>query len=131
MATQATDRTPAAPQESPDNKNYFDACREGKLLLGKCGDTGKLFHYPRHVSPFTLSNNVSFVEASGRGEIYSYSVARGKEPFSVAYVKLEEGPIMLTNIVDCDLDALKCGMKVKVVFRDSDGGAPVPMFTPA
>jgi len=129
MATMAFDRTPAAPAESPDNKPYFDACREGKLLLGKCGDTGKLFHYPRKVSPFTLSNNVSFVEAMGTGTIYSYSVARGKEPFCVAYVKLDEGPIMLTNIIECDLDALKCGQKVKVKFRATEGdGAPVPMF---
>jgi uncharacterized protein len=127
MATQAFDRTPAAPAESPDNKPYFDAAREGKLLLGKCNDTGKLFHYPRHVSPFTLSNNVEFVEAKGTGEIYSWSVARGKEPFCVAYVKLDEGPIMLTNIIECDLDALKCGQKVKVKFRETEG-APVPMF---
>lgn len=127
MATQAFDRTPPAPAESPDNKPYFDGCREGKLILGKCNDTGKLFHYPRHVSPFTLSNNVEFVEAKGTGEIYSWSVARGKEPFCVAYVKLDEGPIMLTNIVECDLDALACGQRVRVKFRETEG-APVPMF---
>jgi hypothetical protein len=127
MATQAFDRTPAAPAESPDNKVYFDGCREGKLILGKCQDTGKLFHYPRHVSPYTLSNNVEFVEAKGTGEIYSWSVARGKEPFCVAYVKLDEGPIMMTNIIECDLDALACGQKVKVKFKETEG-APVPMF---
>ena len=129
MATQAFDRTPAAPAESPDNKLYFDGCRAGKLILGKCLDTGNLFHYPRHVSPWTLSNNVEFVEAKGTGEIYSWSVARGKEPFCVAYVKLDEGPIMLTNIVECDLDNLACGQKVRVKFRATEGdGAPVPMF---
>ena len=70
------------------------------------------------------------MEAKGTGEIYSWSVARGKEPFCVAYVKLDEGPIMLTNIVECDLDSLKCGQKVKVKFRATEGdGAPVPMFT--
>lgn len=128
MATMAFDRTPQAPAESPDNTPYFDGCRAGKLILGKCLDTGTLFHYPRHVSPFTLSNNVEFVEAKGTGTIYSWSVARGKEPFCVAYVQLDEGPIMLTNIVECDLDSLACGQKVRVKFRDSDGGAPVPMF---
>ncbi len=127
MATQAFDRTPAAPAESPDNAPYFDGARAGKLILGKCLDTGTLFHYPRHVSPFTLSNNVEFVEAKGTGTIYSYSVARGKEPFCVAYVQLDEGPIMLTNIVECDLDALQCGQKVRVKFRETEG-APVPMF---
>ena len=129
MATMSFDRTPAAPAESPDNKVYFDGCREGKLIIGKCLDTGKFFHYPRHVSPWTLSNNVEFVEAKGTGVIYSFSVARGKEPFSVAYVQLDEGPRMMTNIVECDLDALKIGQKVKVKFRTTtEEGAPVPVF---
>jgi uncharacterized OB-fold protein len=129
MATQAFDRLPQAPAESPDNKVYFDAARQGKLIIGKCNDTGKLFHYPRHVSPFTLSNNVEFVEAKGTGTIYSFSVARGKEPFCVAYVTLDEGPTMLTNIVECDLDAIKIGQKVKVKFKATENdGAPVPMF---
>lgn len=128
MATQAFDRTPQAPGETPDNKVVLEGYKAGKFLLGKCKDTGKLFHYPRHVSPFTLSNNVEFVEAKGTGEIYSYSVARGKEPFSVAYVKLDEGPIVLTNIIECDLDALKVGLKVKLKFKNSDGDVPVPMF---
>ena len=43
---------------------------------------------------------------------------------------LEEGVSMLTNIVDCDLDTVKIGMEVKVVFKPTDGGPPVPMFTP-
>jgi uncharacterized OB-fold protein len=132
MATMAHDRTPPAPAESPDNKMYFDGCRAGKLILGRCKDTGKLFHYPRHVSPFTLSSNVEFVEAKGTGTIYSFSVARGKEPYSVAYIELDEGPIMLSNVVECDLDALKCGQKVRVKFRATEGeGAPVPVFVPA
>lgn len=127
MATMAFDRTPQAPAESPDNKEYWEGARAGKLILAKCKDTGTLFHYPRHVSPFTLSNNVEFVEAKGTGTIYSWSVARGKEPFCVAYVQLDEGPIILTNIVECDLDALSCGQKVRVTFKETEG-APVPMF---
>ena len=49
----------------------------------------------------------------------------------MAYVTLAEGPTMLTNIVDCDFDKLKIGQKVKVVFKPTDGGPPLPMFTPA
>jgi uncharacterized OB-fold protein len=132
MATMASERVPQAPQESPDNKAFWDAARAGRLLVARCNDTGRFFMYPRRVSPFTLSGNVEMVEARGTGEIYSYSIARGKEPFCVAYVKLDEGPIMLSNIVDADLDALACGQRVRVVFKASEnGGAPVPMFTPA
>ncbi len=133
MATQASDRIPQAPGETPDNKPVLDGYRAGKFLLGKCLDTGKLFHYPRHISPFTLSSNVEFVEAKGTGVVYSYSIARGKAPFSVAYVKLDEGPIVLTNIIECDLDSVKVGDKVKVKFvkSDTEDGAPVPQFVPA
>ena len=71
-------------------------------------------------------------KASGKGKIYSLSVMKRAEvPFAMAYVELEEGPKMMTNIVDCDLDALKIGQDVKLKFVPTDGGPPVPMFTPA
>lgn len=73
------------------------------------------------------------MEAKGSGTIYTCSVLRRgvPEPYCIAYVTLEEGVSMLTNIVDCDLDAVRIGQKVKVVFKPSESGAPVPMFTPA
>jgi uncharacterized OB-fold protein len=52
-------------------------------------------------------------------------------PYAIGYVALEEGVTMMTNIVDCDLDAIRIGQRVKVVFKPTDGGPPVPMFTPA
>ena len=65
-------------------------------------------------------------------QIYSYSVMRrAKEPYAIAYVTLAEGPAMLTNIVECDFDALRVGQPVSVVFNDSEDGPPVPMFKPA
>ena len=56
---------------------------------------------------------------------------RAPEPYAIGYVTLEEGPTMLTNIVDCDLDKLKVGQSVKLVFTPTEGGPPVPTFTPA
>ena len=91
-----------------------------------------MFCYPRARSPFTLSDNVEWVEAKGTGKIYSFSVMkRAKIPFAIAYVTLDEGVTMMTNIVDTDLDALAIGQNVKVVFKPTDDGPPVPMFTPA
>ena len=125
-------RTIAAPQPNTETQAYWDAASEGKLLIQKCKDTGKLFCYPRARSPFTLSDNVEWVEAKGTGTIYSFSVMkRAKIPFAIAYVTLDEGVTMMTNIVDTDLDALAIGQNVKVVFKPTDGGPPVPMFTPA
>ena len=55
---------------------------------------------------------------------------RSPIPYAIAYVTLQEGVSMMTNIVDCDLDAIKIGQAVRLVFKPSDGGPPVPMFTP-
>jgi uncharacterized OB-fold protein len=72
------------------------------------------------------------VQASGRGVVYSYSVMRRVPvPYALAYVTLDEGVTMMTNIVDCDLDAIRIGQRVRLVFKPTDGGPPVPMFTPA
>jgi uncharacterized OB-fold protein len=72
------------------------------------------------------------MEASGHGTIYSYSVfRRAPIPYVIAYVTLAEGPTMMTNIVDCDLDAIRIGQAVRVAFKPTDGGPPVPMFAPA
>ena len=115
---------------NPENKPHFDAANEGKLLIQRCKDTGKFYWYPRAVSPYTLSTNVEWVEASGKGKIYSVSVMeRSNPPFAMAYVTLEEGTTMMTNIVDCDFSTLKIGQDVKVVFLASEEGQKVPMFT--
>src|SRR3712207_7631323 len=79
MPTMASNRALPTIQTDPTNKPYFDAAREGRLLIGLCKDTGRHFWYPRGCSPFTLSNNVELVEAKGTGTIYSYSVMRSEE----------------------------------------------------
>ena len=130
--TPAANRTLPAPVIDPTSRPFWDAAREGRLLIGLCGDTGKHFFYPRGCSPFTLSPNVSLVESKGLGAIYSFSVMRVAEPYAIAYVELDEGPRILTNIVDCDLDGVRIGQRVRLVWKATVGdGAPVAMFTPA
>ena len=109
------------------------APRQGKLMLKKCNDCGEVHHYPRALCPFCWSDKVEWVQAKGTGEIYTYSVTRrgGPTPYCIAYVTLDEGVKMMTNIVDCDLDAIRIGQKVKVVFKKSENGTSVPMFAPA
>ena len=63
--------------------------------------------------------------------IYSFSVMRhAKPPYVVAFVTLDEGPTMLSNIVDCDPETLAIGQAVRLLFKPSDGEFPVPVFTP-
>jgi uncharacterized protein len=134
MATPYKDRQLAIePALNVGDKAYFDAAAEGKLLVKKCGDCGKHHHYPRAICPHCFSSKVDWTEAKGSGTVYSFSVTRraGPVPYCIAYVQLDEGPKMMTNIVDCDLDSVKIGQKVRVTFKKTVAGVSLPMFTPA
>jgi hypothetical protein len=118
------------PQVNPEIQPFFDAAAQGRLMIKRCAACGQTHHYPRALCPFCASERTEWVPASGRGTIYSYSVMRRVPvPYAIAYVTLEEGVTMMTNIVDCDLDGLHIGQSVKVTFKPTDGGPPVPMFT--
>jgi hypothetical protein len=121
-----------APQPNLETQPYWDGAAAGKLLVKKCHACGELHFYPRANCPFCFSGDTTWQEVSGDGVIYTYSVMRrgAPVPYAIAYVTLAEGPTMMTNIVDCDLDSIKIGQKVQVVFKPSEGGPPVPCFAP-
>jgi hypothetical protein len=133
MSTPAQDRKIAAPIAYPDNAEFWAAAGQGRLLVRCCADCGKFHWYPRPQCPHCMSGRVEWQDAAGTGSVYSYSVTRRgvPVPYAIAYVRLDEGVTLLTNIVDCDLDAIRIDQKVRVVFKPSDGGPPVPMFAPA
>ena len=117
-----------SPPMSVENEAFWAAANEGRLMIPRCKDTGQFFWYPRNLSPFTLSNNVGLVEASGKGTIYTYSVMRRADPqYAIAYVTLEEGITMMTNIVDCDFDSLTVGQAVELDFYEPENGQRVPV----
>jgi len=125
-------RTIPAPQATPETQPFWDAAAEGRLLIKKCTACGQAHHYPRAMCPFCFSEATEWVGASGRGTIYSYSIMRRVPvPYAIAYVTLAEGVTMMTNIVDCDLDTIRIGQPVRVVFKATEGGPPVPTFAPA
>ena len=127
----ASDRVIPPPPTSPETQPFWEAAGQGKLLLKRCTGCGELHHYPRAICPFCGSDRTEWTEATGRGTVYSFSVfRRTPTPYAIAYVTLAEGPTMMTNIVDCDLDAIRIGQPVRVVFKPTDGGPPVPMFSP-
>jgi uncharacterized OB-fold protein len=129
---QAQDRKIAAPPVNPETQAFWDATAQGKFLIKKCTACGEPHFYPRNLCPFCFSDKTEWVEASGNATIYTYSVMRrAPVPYAIAYVTLAEGPTIMTNIVDCDLDAIKVGQAVRLVFKPSDGGPPIPMFAPA
>jgi uncharacterized OB-fold protein len=131
MSTQYQDRPLAAPIVDPVTEAYWNAAKEGVLRIRRCTACGQVHFYPRPQCPFCLGDT-EWVDASGRGTIYSVSITRRAGPiaYAIAYVALEEGVTMLTNIVDCDLDMLAIGQPVQVTFKPAEGGWMIPMFKP-
>ena len=122
----------AGPPVTPETQPFWEAAAAGRLLIKQCEACGERHHYPRPICPFCGSDRTAWRDASGRGTIYSYSVMRRAPiPYALAYVTLAEGTTMMTNMVDCDFDKLKCGQAVKVVFKPTEGGGALACFTPA
>jgi len=125
------ERIPPSPDITSETAPYWQAANEGRLLLRRCKKTGKAYHYPREHSPFVGGLDTEWIPASGLGRIYSFSVqVRARPAYCIAYIELDEGPIMLSNLVQADFAALRIGQRVQVVFVASENGQKVPMFTP-
>ena len=125
----AEDRKIPAPRLDPETKPFWDAASRGALLLKRCRTCGATHYCPRPLCPFCMGET-EWIEASGKGEIYSFSIVRrgAPVPYVIAYVTLAEGVTLMTNIVECDFADLRIGAPVTLAFGPSDSGTPVPMF---
>jgi len=119
-------------------KPYWDAAKKHRLIIKKCKRCGQLEHPPYLYCTNCHSEEHEWIEASGKATLYAYAVNVFGVPFPfwddmpyvVAMVDLEEGPRMLTNIVQCDQSKLKNGMKLEVVFEDVSDEIALPKFKP-
>jgi hypothetical protein len=126
----AEERRIIAPLPFPETALYWEAAGQGKLLVKYCAGCEAYHFYPRVICPFCFSDKTEWRAVAGTGTIYSFSVMRRAEvPYAIAYVALAEGPTMMSNVVDCDLDAIRIGQRVRLVFKPAENGQPVPMFT--
>jgi hypothetical protein len=117
---------------SPETAHFWHSLAEGRFLIRYCAACGEPHWYPRAICPFCFSADTEWREGSGRGTIYSYSIMRrAKTPYAIAFVTLEEGPTLMTNIVDCDLDSIRIGQKVELAIRKREDGLPLHMFKPS
>jgi uncharacterized OB-fold protein len=127
-----------APDRTPDADAFWRATAEGRLVLAHCDECEEVIWYPRQMCPACGGTAVSWVDASGLGTVYSFTVVyRGAglfeetAPYVVAYVELAEGPRVLTNIVGCDPEQVHIGQPVEVAFFDTGEGSALYRFRPA
>jgi len=117
---------------------FWDATKEERLIIQKCKDCGEHIFYPRIACINCFSDNLDWIECSGRGTIYTYTVVEANAPsafiqdlpYVVAVVILEEGVRMLSNIIDCDPYLVKCDMPVQVTFEKLNDDFTLPKFIP-
>ncbi|HXF51883.1 MAG TPA: Zn-ribbon domain-containing OB-fold protein [Dehalococcoidia bacterium] len=127
------------PFPTPETQPFWDACKRHELQLPYCLRCQAFFFYPRRFCPRCFSWEIEWRRCSGRGTLYTYAIqyrpmAPGFEPpYVTALVQLEEGPRLMTNLVDVEPDPkrIRCDMPVEVVFRDVTDQITLPLFRPA
>jgi uncharacterized OB-fold protein len=131
--------TKPVPVPTPNTEPYFDYAARGELRVPRCLSCGLAFFYPRTACPSCASEDLEWMRCSGRAKLHTYLIntrpAPGFEedaPHAIAVVELEEGPRMMSNIVECPqtAEALVLDMDLEVVF-DKHGDVAVPKFKPS
>ena len=126
------------PEIQPFTRTFWEATREGKLLIQHCNSCDSNIFYPRRECPECWSSDLGWIESSGRATVYAFSVTlEGVEkafvedlPIILAWVDLPEGIRMQTNLIDCDPDQVFIGQAVEVVFKKATEEITLPYFTP-
>lgn len=116
---------------------YWDAASRHELVLPRCNGCGLVFFPPREHCPGCWSGELSWQPASGRGSVWTFTEVHvafyddtwaDDVPYVVAVIELDEGPRLLANLVEPDMDRLSVGDRVEVTFEDRSEGLSLPMF---
>ena len=118
------------------NRPFWEAANRGELVLQRCRDCGRWRYPPSWGCPDCLSEDTEWAPVSGRGALYSWVVFHRsyhpafEVPYNVAIVELEEGPRLITNVVDCALEEMRVGMPLEVTFDRVTEEIALPKFRP-
>ena len=130
------------PAITTEAKPFWDAAAQQKLIIQRCKNCQSWVWTPRPSCNECGSEKVEWTQVSGKGEIYSFTVIRqvvGRAasqafepdiPYVIAWVDLDEGPRLITNIVGCPVEDVKLGMKVSVQFEQASDKVWLPKFKP-
>ena len=125
---------------SPElSRPFWEAARRHELVMPRCKTCDHLFFYPRSECPHCFATNLEWVKVSGRGRLHSYTIVqqpanpafRDDVPYVYAVVQLEEGPRIVSNIVQCNPDTLRVDMPLETVFDDVTPEWTLVKFRPA
>ena len=121
-----------------DSFKFWEGAKKNKLLIQKSTISKKHFLYSRSFSGIAADEPFEWVESSGKGTIYSFTISHiaggsefyvNKTPYIVASILLDEGVRLMSNIVDCDHSIVEIGKNVKVIFKKLDSDLVFPCFT--
>jgi uncharacterized OB-fold protein len=122
-----------------DTREFWDAAKDGRLLLRHCRTCGEVHYYPRNFCPSCWSDDVDWVEANGKASLYTWSTVYQNDlppfheqiPYVAAIVELDEGPRMMTKIVNHEGTDLRIGMPLQARFEPLDDDVTIVVFEPA
>jgi uncharacterized OB-fold protein len=125
------------PVVTPEAAPYWRAAADGRLDLQRCRGCEAVIWYPRALCPECGQGEPTWFTATGRGVIYSYTINRRPVgqfaeagPYVLAYVELDEGPRILTNIVTTNLAAVRVGQRVQAIFQPIASNVALVRFAP-
>lgn len=126
------------PRPTPESAPFWQGCRDHKLLLQYCTTCAKHQFYPRVICANCMSEQLEWREASGRGTVETYTIVTravsdayaADVPYIIALITLEEGPRLMSNVIGCDVESVKCGLAVEVVFERWSDKITMPKFLP-
>jgi len=129
------------PTPQPEWDFYWEKAKAHELWIMRCDDCQQAYFYPRAICPNCFSRNTRWLQSSGRGVLYAFTVVhrgptpafRDAVPYVGALVQLEEGVRIPTNLVEVEPDPanIKVGMPVEVIFEDVTESITLPKFRPA
>ena len=127
------------PEVTPALAPFFAAARERRLLVQRCGGCGVLRFPPRELCSGCLATEATWVEVSGRGEVYSFNVMHqvyhpgfaADVPYAVVVIELAEGVRLVSNLVGCPVGDVTIGMPVVATFDEVSDTVALPKFRPA
>lgn len=124
------------PRPSKISRPFWESCKSGRMQMQRCEDCGVYVYYPVYVCPECASQKLAWTPVTGRGKVYTYTVAakasfETEGPMVLALVELEEGAMMVSNIVNTPPESVHIGMPVRIAYEPISDEITLPLFQAA